>query len=100
MQKAVLLRWRVRLVCTPHFDVDRALPPSALPVISRFDPLHLREPIKCSSEVLPMRRRSLICALSIAIFAPAIASAQPVQVKDLADLFPPDTLAYAEITRP
>ncbi len=47
-----------------------------------------------------MLRRSLLCALAAAILLPAAAVAQPVQVKDPADLFPPDSLFYAEVTKP
>jgi hypothetical protein len=47
-----------------------------------------------------MISRSLQCVLAAAVFLPAAALAQPVQVKDPADLFPPDSLLYAEVTKP
>jgi hypothetical protein len=47
-----------------------------------------------------MISRRLQCVLAAALMLPAAALAQPVQVKDPADLFPPDALFYTEVTRP
>src|SRR5438132_585675 len=46
-----------------------------------------------------MTRRPLLVLAALAVLA-APAAAQPTPVKDLADLFPPDTLAYAEVVKP